>query len=284
MGERVPILDHGVVQGQVIRTGCEAGLICHEVVYAPGIRLARHAHERAFVAFSLDGIYRETACGGEFDCGARSVVFHPPCAEHAIVVGPAMVRCFVVELDMEDVRGRYETCPRLDFHHADSGPLSTLMTDLYAEFRRPDSTSSLAMQGAVLQMMAVLARRDGEMGRPRWLGQIDEIVRERFRSRLTLDAIAAEVGVSAARVSAAFRWVHRRTIAEEQRRLRIEFACGRLHEAEVPLAELAAECGFADQAHFSRAFKQLTGMTPSRYRDLVAWRPRASPPTSAAGL
>jgi AraC-like DNA-binding protein len=37
-----------------------------------------------------------------------------------------------------------------------------------------------------------------------------------------------------------------------------------------PLADVAVEAGFADQAHFTRAFKATLGLTPARYRALSA--------------
>lgn len=37
-----------------------------------------------------------------------------------------------------------------------------------------------------------------------------------------------------------------------------------------PLVEIALETGFADQAHFSRMFKASFGITPARYRALIA--------------
>jgi AraC-like DNA-binding protein len=48
---------------------------------------------------------------------------------------------------------------------------------------------------------------------------------------------------------------------------RIEFARERLHRQR-PLAEIAADAGFADQAHFTRVFKSAVGLTPARYRAL----------------
>jgi AraC-like DNA-binding protein len=35
-----------------------------------------------------------------------------------------------------------------------------------------------------------------------------------------------------------------------------------------PLVDVAAEAGFADQAHFTRAFRSRFGLTPGRYRAL----------------
>ena len=40
-----------------------------------------------------------------------------------------------------------------------------------------------------------------------------------------------------------------------------------LIDREVPLARVAATCGFADQAHMTREFRTLAGTTPSARRD-----------------
>ncbi len=37
-----------------------------------------------------------------------------------------------------------------------------------------------------------------------------------------------------------------------------------------PLADVACETGFADQAHFTRTFKAAFGLTPAGYRALSA--------------
>jgi AraC-like DNA-binding protein len=50
---------------------------------------------------------------------------------------------------------------------------------------------------------------------------------------------------------------------------RLDFARDRIHE-ERPLVEVACDAGFADQAHFTRAFKSAFGLTPARYRALRA--------------
>ena len=42
--------------------------------------------------------------------------------------------------------------------------------------------------------------------------------------------------------------------------------------AGAPLADVALEAGFADQAHFSRMFKSTLGVAPARYRTLEAGR------------
>jgi len=50
---------------------------------------------------------------------------------------------------------------------------------------------------------------------------------------------------------------------------RLDFAREAIHRQR-PLVEVAGEAGFADQAHFTRAFKAAFGLTPGRYRALRA--------------
>ncbi|GAB4357303.1 MAG: hypothetical protein Kow0026_17540 [Oricola sp.] len=54
------------------------------------------------------------------------------------------------------------------------------------------------------------------------------------------------------------------------RHVRVERARRMLLE-KMPLAEVGLAAGFADQSHLTRAFKQITGMTPGRSRlDMAA--------------
>jgi AraC family transcriptional regulator len=255
------------VQG-VVRSRREPGIVCHEVFYDSGTTLARHAHESALIAWAMDGSYREETGSSAFECGPRSVVFHPAFEEHAIFFGDAS-RCFAIEIDADEVRGRYDARVPGTLQHLESGPLAAVLANLYAEFRNPDACSSLAIQGLALQLLAGLSRSgvpEVDRGRPSWLDRVEDIIRDGFRARLSLEELASEVGQSPERVSAIFRRVYHRSIAEEQRRLRIEFACERLRDREASLAAIALDAGFSDQPHFSRAFKQVTGTTPARYR------------------
>ena len=69
---------------------------------------------------------------------------------------------------------------------------------------------------------------------------------------------------------AAFSRKFKATVGETPMRfvtqVRLEVATRLLGEGMLPLAQIAAECGFADQAHLSRSFKQHLGVSPSQFR------------------
>jgi transcriptional regulator GlxA family with amidase domain len=46
-------------------------------------------------------------------------------------------------------------------------------------------------------------------------------------------------------------------------------AAALIAETRRPLAEIACECGFADQAHMTRALHKMLGETPRRLRCLA---------------
>lgn len=73
-----------------------------------------------------------------------------------------------------------------------------------------------------------------------------------------------------------FRRYYGMTPGEYVRRLRLEWALERIQRTAVPLASIALECGFADQSHLTRAFRQRFGLASSRFRR----KPR---PTRTAG-
>ena len=91
---------------------------------------------------------------------------------------------------------------------------------------------------------------------------MNELLRARFSESLTLNTIAASAAVHPVHLVRTFRRFHQSTVGEHLRRLRIEFASQQLADTDAPLADIALASGFADQSHFTRTFKRLTGLTP----------------------
>jgi LacI family transcriptional regulator len=91
-------------------------------------------------------------------------------------------------------------------------------------------------------------------------------IRLRFGDQLTVDKLAAAAGLDRHSLNRLFRETVGSSVHAELLRVRLHNAQRLLRSTDKPIAEIALVCGFADQAHFSRSFKQQAGLTPSQFR------------------
>lgn len=82
---------------------------------------------------------------------------------------------------------------------------------------------------------------------------------------IALQELAELAAMSRYRLIRAFRTVTGMTPHAWQLNARINLARARIRQ-DAPLARLAQELGFADQAHFQRVFKAHAGVSPGRFR------------------
>ncbi|VVE42835.1 Response regulator [Pandoraea anapnoica] len=79
--------------------------------------------------------------------------------------------------------------------------------------------------------------------------------------------LAARIGVSVANLEAAFKEVEGCSAVEFLRRHRIERARQMLSTSSMSVTAIAEMLGFSSGANFATAFRQLIGMSPSRFRE-----------------
>lgn len=136
-----------------------------------------------------------------------------------------------------------------------------------------DDAASLALEGLTLELMAALVRRRGESARPgpppAWLRRVREALDDRFAEReLRIADLAAIAGLDPAHLARSFRAHYGTTAGAYLREIRAQRAAEALVRSSVPLSQIALDCGFADQSHFTRVFRTIHGVTPQRWREL----------------
>ncbi|SEL10112.1 AraC family transcriptional regulator [Pseudoxanthomonas sp. GM95] len=102
--------------------------------------------------------------------------------------------------------------------------------------------------------------------------QANSVVRmmlSQLAARISTTALARECGLSRGHFSRAFKQTFGLPPHSWRHVQRIALAKTMLAEDRHALTDIAAQCGFSDQAHFTRAFKADTGTTP------LAWRRQA---------
>ncbi len=258
----------GDFHGNALMSREVAGFVLREIVHQPGVKIPKHSHERAHVGFVLRGVFTEECERKKLECKPLSVSFLAPGATHSDDFR-SEVHCFVLEITTQRLKRVREHLSLNDPICLYGGKLGWLTLRLYTEARQKDEASSLAVEGLALEILAELSRQQAvtsERKPPRWLERAREIIHAQFTEPLTHDQIANVVAVHPVYLASVFRRHYGCTIGEYARRLRIEFACRNISTTNAPLIDIALAAGFSDQSHFSKVFKQFTGMTPAHFR------------------
>jgi AraC family transcriptional regulator len=150
---------------------------------------------------------------------------------------------------------------------------------LWQELEQPTPAGKLYAQTAAQLLAVHLVRNYAASGgrvrgtpaapaalSERQIRQVLEFIRVHLSEDLSLDTLAQQVGFSPFHFARTFRRTMGVTPHQFVLRQRIERAQRLLQETKLPLAQVAAMCGFAHQSHLTQVFKQQLGLTPRAYR------------------
>jgi AraC family transcriptional regulator len=250
---------HASFGGTVIRRASAGDGLFSETSHPALTTLEEHAHARASLCLVVAGEFTEHSSSGRITHRPDDVIFRPAEGWHSDEFSERGARCFNVELSTELL------------HEARSGELDNrqVVAQLLRKMRRElrdGSNAPLVLEGLLYQIVGEAFQRKPREHTPRWIREVEDILRRRFSERLTVRSIAADVGVHPVHLARAFRAARGMTIADSLLARRIEVARRLLERSSLPLVEVALEAGFADQSHFTKSFRRIVGVTPMRYR------------------
>jgi AraC-like DNA-binding protein len=245
-----------------------------ERVYA----LRGHQRARAAVVVCLSG----AASSGDLPLPAGMALVHVDPQEPMPLLAACAAQVLVVAFDAsEDLVGE------LAEHLPGAVPLSpacTIVGQLVACTTRPDAVLPLTRADGARIVCALVGalidQRYGDGVRPLGSRPVREAVallNDQVETIASVAALAARVGVSPEHLARAFRAELGTTPAELLAERRIQAACRLLRATLMPVAEVGARLGWSDPDSFARAFRERTGLPPSRWREL-----RSAPPPMGA--
>lgn len=218
----------------------------------PEVHFFAKDRESRFVAASPEVVRRLGAKSEEELLGRRDLDFLPPQLSASIAADDATVMS-----TGEPLFNRLETW------FAQSRVLDWFVT---TKFPIRDE------EGKIIGVMGFVRPYEGKEGRRQlWsagtgFSRAVEHIRQHLGRALTVEDLAFKAGLSK-------RQLHRKFIESFGLsaqafiiRTRLQAACELLAAREKSLAEIAAECRFADQSAFTRHFKKLIGSTPGAFQ------------------
>lgn len=205
----------------------------------PGLRIARHRHDEAYVAVVLSGGYQEAGDSGRRLLQAGDVAVHGMFSGHLNGVLPQ--GAVVLNLSIEGLAGPFG---RL----ADPDAVA-----IAAE------TDPIAAADLVRQMLAPLPAQDLD-----WPDALAAALTA--EPQLSLAEWARDRGLAPETLSRGFGRAFGLTPKRFRYEARVRQALAQVMGGCAPLAETALDAGFADQAHMSHAVSELTGASPGAWR------------------
>jgi AraC-like DNA-binding protein len=148
-------------------------------------------------------------------------------------------------------------------HVVDAG---VRLFDVLADARRGVAEREAAVVDFVALLDGALAPGRQPDAATRQVERVAKYIDAHFANALPLQDLCDAAQLSGSYLIRAFKKRYGVAPHEYQTNRRIQYAKARLR-AGAPIAQVALDVGFADQAHFQRVFKRMTAATPGQYRD-----------------
>jgi AraC-like DNA-binding protein len=146
--------------------------------------------------------------------------------------------------------------------------IESKMQECRLHFCYPSSYSSAASSAIIKEILCYVAKKTEKQQKPlpELVHRVMLFIQQNYDRDLTNRQIADKFGYHSYYLNHVFKestgmTLHQSVIAE-----RITLAKQLLGNTELSVDAVSKEVGFSDRAHFSTAFKQHTGTTPSKYR------------------
>lgn len=264
-------LHKGQFYGQTKRTTFLEGITLTDTEYTLD-KVDWHYHENPYFTFILQGNLIEGNKKKVYNCSAGTLLFHNWQEPHYNIKPKGFARGFHIELDQ-----KWANNYGIDFNdlqgnmHVEDPAVKLLLYRLFRESKRNDNASDLSIQGLVLQTLTGIKQTPNTplKNNPSWVKKVRDMLHDTCTDHLSLIQLAKALDIHPVHLSRDFPRYFHCGLGNYVRRLKIERSLTLLSNKKLSLSAIAFECGFSDQSHFTRCFKELMGLGPLAYRKIL---------------
>jgi AraC family transcriptional regulator len=248
---------------------------CFRVVetwHRSGTVLHRHDHEEASLNIVIDGGFVEGIGSKEISSSRGTLVIKPAGSHHAntyrntrtVSILAHIPAASILELG---ILGRAFGETR-SWQNDASLALGCFLHDALQDA----GLDYLEAEERLIETLADLANVEEPrfgFAAPRWVQRVRDHLAECATGSVSIGEIARGEGTNSVVLAKGFRRAYGISATQFVRQVRVGHARGLLQEPSMRLTDVGLTVGFADQAHFTRAFKRELGVTPGQYRRLL---------------
>lgn len=227
-----------------------------------------HCHENSHVSFVMRGGVSDKRKTRELERLSGELMFFHAGEPHQTIIELFPTKNINLAIEREFLQDNLTTETAIESAVDRNPNAKFIMLKIYRELVSEDVFSDCSIKMLLLNLIHTNPETDAKTARPGWINIVAELTRDKWNESLTLKDLSAAAGVHPITISKHFPKYFSCTFGEYMRRLKIEKSLYFLKVSSFSLTEIAAECGFSDQSHFIRTFKQLTGFLPNNYKKI----------------
>ncbi len=249
------------------------GLVLTELDYSEVEHIPPSKAKNPILELVIKGNYVVTGNQQKYDCANGRLLYIEREETFAAHFINPTAKTFAVEIKPDWLARFGVSLPQLSTYPIPDNTFSNNICHmLWQEYMINDEFSAIAVQGIFLQLMAVLLRerKRETMKLPKWVGAMKRIIREQQSNRFTLKALSKELDIHPVHLSREFPKYFHCSLSEYLRRVKVREAVSLMSNGALSLTDIAHQCGFSDQSHFTRIFKRMYNLTPSEYRQMIS--------------
>lgn len=227
-----------------------------------------HYHQNAYFTFILCGGLIETDRKKTIQCGPGDLLFHYWQESHSNIKPPVFTEGFHIEIEsawFEKLQIRQQP---LEGSFSVTDPAIRLaFYGLVKEMINADSATKIAIESSIVNILSRLSEVSDtyETGKPRWVGALHDYLQAHPTEHHSLVGLSSMLGLHPVHLSRDFSKHFGISLSLYIRQLRLQKAMVLLQDSALTLTEVSHLCGFSDQSHFIRCFKNVYKTNPRRF-------------------
>ena len=236
--------------------------------YASKVFEGWHSHEDSHFSFIIQGGNREQRRNSEIDAVPGKILFYHSGELHRNLNTEHPSKNINVGFEQEFLRKYNIDFTEFRFSSLDYRDAQFALTKIYHECLTNDSVSEACIHGLMLNLLTQRPACKVKQSDPKWV-LLRTILNDRWSENISLHDLARMVNVHPVTISKVFPKYFGCTLGEYIRKIRIEKAISMIRKnPSDPLTSIAHDCGFYDQSHFIKVFRQTTGFLPNEFKKM----------------
>lgn len=244
------------------------GLILSETQYQSQVFQVWHSHENAHISFAISGGNREQRTNADIDVRPGKLLFYHGDERHRnrnTALPSKNINLEITQSFMDSHQLKEHFFHNLVQKNID---LPFILLKMLHEAKADKDSSASSIHMLMQQLIHVRPDRAPRDYESKWVNIVREYLDLNWHLQPDLMVLANVASVHPVTISKYFPHYFGDTLGAYLPKLKIKHALSLIKTGKISLTEVAYTCGFSDQSHFSRTFRELTLMRPKSFQRL----------------